>query len=210
MNPYEVLKVPETADTKQIKASFRELSKELHPDAGGTKEAFTELHAAYVVLFDPEKRKKYDETGVIDGDAVRNDLSYMVKLLVEIFEIVLNNGEAFKEDIDLISLMRKRVKLALEEICEKIKTVQANLKALQRLRKRISSVDQEHNLFLNQIDLKVADAARIDGNLAITSRGLSMLNEELSNYTCMVEIVHTVNIFTRLVIDLNITGTNTS
>jgi DnaJ-class molecular chaperone len=61
---YKILGVDENADTKTIKDAYRKLAKKYHPDktANDTAaaERFKEVSAAYEVLKDPEKRKKYD------------------------------------------------------------------------------------------------------------------------------------------------------
>jgi molecular chaperone DnaJ len=59
---YKVLGVSESATDKEIKAAYRKLSKQYHPDAsGGNEERFKEISAAFDVIGDPEKRKEYDE-----------------------------------------------------------------------------------------------------------------------------------------------------
>lgn len=205
MNPYKVLKVPKTASTEEVRESFRSLSKKFHPDAGGTDEAFIELRTAYTVLSDPEKRKKYDETGLIDVSAVKTDLSCVAGLMIELFNTALNSGDAFKEDVDLIELMKARGAKATEEIKEKIEIIQHDLKSLRRLRERISTADSKHNLFLHQLDEKIIKVARLEVDLATTSRAFVLIDEELSNYTCMVEVVQTANFFTNWAIVANTT-----
>src|SRR5690349_926755 len=58
---YKVLGVPETASDKEIKAAYRKLSKQHHPDSGGDEERFKEISSAWDVLGDAAKRKEYDE-----------------------------------------------------------------------------------------------------------------------------------------------------
>ena len=58
---YAILGVPEIAAMpKIINAVFKKKALILHPDKGGTKEAFQELNEARMVLLDPVARSKYD------------------------------------------------------------------------------------------------------------------------------------------------------
>lgn len=67
MNPYEVLQVDKKATLKDIKAAYRKLSKNHHPDKeGGSKEQFEFVKLAFDVLSDPERRERYDRTGRVD------------------------------------------------------------------------------------------------------------------------------------------------
>src|SRR2546423_1324398 len=59
---YKALSVSSSATDKEIKAAYRKLSKQYHPDAKtGSEERFKEISAAYDVLGDAPKRKEYDE-----------------------------------------------------------------------------------------------------------------------------------------------------
>jgi curved DNA-binding protein len=64
---YQVLGVPRTASSDDIRKSFRKLARQYHPDVAKDKknaeEKFKEINEAYEVLGDPEKRKKYDALG---------------------------------------------------------------------------------------------------------------------------------------------------
>ena len=62
---YQVLGVPETATTDEIKKAFRRLAKQHHPDRNPNNpqsaERFKEINEAHDVLSDADKRKKYDQ-----------------------------------------------------------------------------------------------------------------------------------------------------
>jgi molecular chaperone DnaJ len=66
-NFYEALSVARNATEKDIRTAYRKLARKHHPDVNpndhGAEARFKEINAAYEVLSDPDKRKKYDKYG---------------------------------------------------------------------------------------------------------------------------------------------------
>ena len=70
-NPYDVLGVQKSASAAEIKRAYRKAAMQWHPDKNkGDKKAeerFKEINAAYEVLGDEKKRKRYDQFGDLGG-----------------------------------------------------------------------------------------------------------------------------------------------
>lgn len=70
-DPYQELGVSRTASADEIRKAFRKLAKQHHPDANpgdkASEETFKRVSAAFDIVGDEEKRKKFDR-GEIDAD----------------------------------------------------------------------------------------------------------------------------------------------
>lgn len=70
-NPYAVLGLAPTASDADIRAAFRKLAKKYHPDRNPddkkAEDKFKEVSAAFDIIGDPDRRKKFDR-GEIDED----------------------------------------------------------------------------------------------------------------------------------------------
>ena len=66
-NYYEILRIPKTANDKQIRDAFRKLARKYHPDLNPddekTEKRFKQVNEAYEVLSNSINRKKYDKYG---------------------------------------------------------------------------------------------------------------------------------------------------
>jgi curved DNA-binding protein CbpA len=73
---YEILGISPEANLEQVRAAYRAKVKIVHPDTGGSSDAFSAVTLAYEILSDDHRRKEYDATWHLDDhrDAVAPDL----------------------------------------------------------------------------------------------------------------------------------------
>ncbi|MDX2064815.1 MAG: J domain-containing protein [Fimbriimonadaceae bacterium] len=69
-DPYAVLGVSRNATADEIKAAYRRLARQHHPDVNpndpSAEERFKEIGAAYAILSDPEKKARFDQYGTTE------------------------------------------------------------------------------------------------------------------------------------------------
>ena len=79
-DPYQVLGITKSASADDIKAAFRRLAKQYHPDLNpGNAEAaakFKDISAAYDLLSDPQKRARFDRGEIDASGADRPERQY--------------------------------------------------------------------------------------------------------------------------------------
>ncbi|QPF86147.1 DnaJ domain-containing protein [Bradyrhizobium genosp. L] len=79
-NPYEVLGVAPAASAADIQKAYRKLAKKLHPDLNpgdkAAEEKFKEVAAAYDLLGDADKRKRFDAGEIDESGAERPQHRY--------------------------------------------------------------------------------------------------------------------------------------
>lgn len=92
-DPYDILGVSRDADDAAVRAAFRRLAKESHPDSGGDAEAFVLCQKAQDLLLDPLRRKVFDATGYDPELADSRDIQGLMLIEKLVNDIVLDERE---------------------------------------------------------------------------------------------------------------------
>ncbi|QLF70539.1 DnaJ domain-containing protein [Peteryoungia desertarenae] len=93
IDPYDILGVQREADEAAIKAAYRKVAKNAHPDGGGDSEQFAKISACYELLKDPVRRKVFDDTGYDPELAEPMDLKGLMVLEGLINDMILDERE---------------------------------------------------------------------------------------------------------------------
>lgn len=92
-DPYDILGVGRDADDAAIRAAFRRLAKESHPDSGGDADTFVLGQKAQDLLLDPLRRKVFDATGYDPELADARDIQGLMLIEKLVNDIVLDERE---------------------------------------------------------------------------------------------------------------------
>ena len=119
-DPYDELGVSSHASAEEIKAAYRQLVKQHHPDAGGDDQRMLALNAAWEVLGDAERRRAFDRTRASRTAAAPQDLSQARRA----------HGQAVSADGALVEWLRQVYSPIDRLLGEVINPFPAQLKAL--------------------------------------------------------------------------------
>jgi curved DNA-binding protein CbpA len=191
-DPYEVLGVGRAAAADAIKSAYRRKVRESHPDRGGDPDAFIEVVRAFGLLSDPDARRLFDETGIVDEDGVRNYRREVMLILADMFDAAVATAVATGislERVDFVRQMTVAVERGLAEAKTSRLAMEREIAGLTTLRTRIRRGDSAPNLFTERLDGQIArkteDHARIRRRLAMLESAIV----ELGNYTSEVELI---------------------
>ena len=93
---YEVLGVQRDATPEQLKAAYRKLAMQYHPDRNngdkGAEEQFKEVGEAYSVLSDPQKRQRYDAFGHVGNGPQPDFGNFSFDSAFDLFDMFFGGG----------------------------------------------------------------------------------------------------------------------
>lgn len=191
-DPYLLLGVTRNATVLSIKTAYRQRVQTAHPDRGGDPAVFIALVKAFGLLSDPETRRIYDETGIVDEEGIKNYRRDVTKILADMFDAAVETAIATGLElggVDFVSQMTAAVKVGLAEAKTGLLRAERDIRALSELRKRIRRRDERQNVFAERLEAQVA--ARTEQRAQVR-RKVALLETaivELGNYQSEVELI---------------------
>jgi curved DNA-binding protein CbpA len=191
-DPYLILEIGRAAQPAEIKFAYRRKVQVAHPDRGGDADAFMLVVKAFGLLSDPDARRLFDETGIIDDEAVKGYRREVAVILADMFDAAVATAVATGlklEQVDFIRQMAAAVETGLAEARVKLRRIDGEIGALQGLRSRIRRTDQDRNIFAERVGAQVAAKT---GEHATIKRRVAMLETalaELGNYESETELI---------------------
>jgi curved DNA-binding protein CbpA len=191
-DPYEILGIARAATAAAVKAAYRQKVQHVHPDRGGDPEDFILVVRAFDLLSDPDSRRLFDETGIIDDDGVRNYRREVAHILADMFDTAVETAIATGLGLDTVNFidqMAVAVETGLDDARVQLARTDREIGSLQGLRARIRRTDFDRNLFAERLDTqitsKTTQRTQIKHRVAMLETALL----ELGNYESEIELI---------------------
>jgi len=126
---YRVLGISWNASQEEIHSAYRERAKILHPDCGGSVEAFRELATAYEVLSDTKRRARYDCTGEVEP-VLPNNLDAGATEIIALKLGLLIHAEQDLNSMDSATLIEQAIR---QDITQRMTNISNQSRAIERV-----------------------------------------------------------------------------
>lgn len=169
---YETLGVPRDATQEQIRAAFRRVASEAHPDRqGGSTERMQAVNAAYAVLSDEERRAAYD-AGEFEGSPIAVARAILHSIFVSALR--QNSQDPFKFATEQVNSSERIAKLEAGNLRQAIERLES-----QRMR---IAPKGKSDLFHEALDAQIRAAEHelrgYEQNVENCKHVLQLLNDE--------------------------------
>lgn len=138
-DPYSVLGLKKRASVADIRAAYRRLTKQYHPDAGGDPRQFALLQAAHDLLSDPERRRHWDKQGWDRGRQEDLRATALGVLAGLVQAAVVSNDDLVRTDV--LAHMSRAVSQFMEKAHEQLAQSRRNLGRIDLMQGRFRRRD---------------------------------------------------------------------
>lgn len=153
MSHYDTLGVPKDADDETIKRAYRRQSRKHHPDRhGGNHQAMVALNRAFETLSDPDKRRRYDQSGE-DGPAFPPLEARARQVLMQLFAQCV---EHLPDTVDVVQVMRESLNEALRGGERLRHKTEGAIARMQRKLKRIKFRGEGRNFLADCLEQRIS------------------------------------------------------
>jgi len=150
----------------------------------GNDKGFAKLAKAYEVLSNPEKRKKYDETGI---DTENNEAEQVNSIMAGLTLAFLEHAPSVKTE-SLTDFVKKQVKEQLGNAKSAIAKSEKEIDRAENAKNRIVRKELGHNLILSVFENKISEART---NIVRHNEAVLLFDkvlEEIESYSYLVDV----------------------
>lgn len=137
---YQDLGCPPDASPEELQAAHRRRTFQTHPDRGGSREEFDRVQRAWLILKDPERRRRYDATGDAQEVKPDNSAAELAGILAHELEMavkgLLKAGRKPRH-ADLVKEMKESLERRGGELRMKKRRCEEALETLQEVGERL-------------------------------------------------------------------------
>ena len=180
---YALLGVPCSASTATIREAYRRAAKRTHPDTGADGAEFVAVSRAWAILRDPEKRREYDETGLVDpveSLAHKEVAATLHAMLTGLISASITNRRV--EELDLVAALQDEVERNQDEVDINLSRIRARISASERILARIVRREGEINVFADLFRTELDQLRHQLTRAVVGQRVLELCAEELEHY----------------------------
>lgn len=181
---YELLGIPEDASPDEVKKAYRKRAAETHPDRGGDEEEFKEVKAAYMILRDPEKRGRYDDSGDVDGSGRPEPTEYDIAMqeLSSLFQHLLLKNLQRIEHFDIMRGIRTAIDSGERKVSEDIREVDTKRKYFEKARSRLKHKGKNHDILDHVIGAQLQALGRAREPLDKQIKAFQIMRDLVDDY----------------------------
>lgn len=178
-NPYEVLGLTPEATAGEVKQAYRKAASQYHPDReGGDEEMFKLSSAAHDTLSDPEKRRRYDQTG--DWAGLTERVLTVEEEASKLFSQMV--AELSSEEGNLLQVLRDQARAARDQIAKDVKKLKREGVLLERRLRLITFRGNGLNPLAAGLKMRQAAQAPAQAKAERTLEMVELIQKWLKDY----------------------------